>query len=657
MKKTKLIGVLSLAILLAGCGTTNSSENSSNNPQSSDSSVNENSSKESSVSSESSISSESSSSSSSIDDNSISFENALAEIAKLQKEELNNAASVTYKNVDSSTSIVNTTEQVYTNYLDGSSSSKGTYKRLVDGKLETSDTFKTVATKVTDAYEDETDSSKTNEFDMFVKVTDYSNPSKNPQAYQDSASKLFIVDTDAEATAAGLSSSQYILSSDFQANAAANLTGNLYNFVGGNIVENMYVAQTGKKSVTPVTLENGDIYYNIDVTYSYTESGETVTTQLKAEYTMNSTKTRLISYDCLNKVTYSRDGDSTDQAFSSLRESGTITYGTKTDGFGDDVINPNDYFLTSVSSVKLTAKDSYWKVHDVEDLTVSSSYSTIYGYANKYEPANTVYTQLTASSSSNEDVIKVDDQGNFEIVGAGTADLTYEYYAKRETTGAYYLTSITVSGVTVTKAQITSISFSSTSDIGNRSTSLLSGKTYTWRYATEPSSTMNEPITATSSKEDVATVEVSASGELTITTLKQGLVTITLASADDPTVKVEKTFYVINAAMNFTNFLTQHTFKHTSIWGYSVTLKFSADGTCERVQTITDSGKEYTDTFNWELDGNEISFSDFSSSWKNWDEGRISMFLNDGKVGALGLTLECDSDSSTMEFSQVSTAE
>ncbi len=412
----------------------------------------------------------------------------------------------------------------------------------------------------------------------------------------------------------------------------------------------MYVEQTGKSKVKPVTLENGDIYYDIDVSYSYTESGETVTTQIRAQYTMNSTKTRLLSYNCLNKVVYARVNDPTDQAISSLEESGTITYGTKADAFGEDVINPEDYFLTSVSDVKLTVKDSYWKVSDVVDLKVSTSCVTVYGYANTYLPEKTVYTQLTAVGSSNLKVFSVDDQGNFEVVGAGTADLTFEYYAKRDT-GVYYLTTITVDGVTVEKSQIESISFSSSSDIGNRSTSLLSGNSYSWGYSVTPSKAMSEPISATSSNENVLAVEVSDSGVLTLTAKKQGIATITLASEDDPTISITKTFYVLNSAMNFTNFLTGRTFTHTSIWGYTVTLNFSADGTCERIVASSETEK-YTDSFNWEIEGNEITFSDFTSSFKNWDSGRINMILENNKATKLGLTFECDSDSSTMVFKQ-----
>ena len=676
MKKAKLVGILSLALLLAGCGdVVNSSsegkENSSsetsesssaNASSSSESSSGESSSESDHSSSEDSSSSQDSSSSSSSsqeEDKSISLEDALSEISKLQKEELNNAASVQYKKVEGTSVITNTTEETYTNYLDGSTTSVGTYKRDENGTNKVNDTFKSIATSIEETYEDAEDSSKTNVFNMFVKVTGYEKEWNNGSAYKDSASKVFIVNTEEEATEAGLSSGQYILYKDLKANASANLSSKLYNFIAGNISESIYAQQAGISKVTPVALENGDIYYCINCNYSYNEDGEKVETTIKAEYTLNKEKTRLLTYGTSLKVNYSRIDDESDSDYSLIEDSGTITYGTKADGFGSDVLDPEDYFLNKVSSINLKVKDHYWNISDVKDNTVSESNLTIYGYAKDYLPTKTLDTQLTAYASSDESVIKVDDQGNFEIVGEGAAELTFCYYAKRESTGAYYLATIKSEEITVSAIKITSIKFSSTSDIGNRSASLLTGQEYTWRYTTEPSKAIGEEVVATSSSDSKLAVEVIGNGEIKLIGKGQGEVTITLSSKDDPTVTTSKTFYVIKGNTNFVNFLTNEErtfalFNYPTSYGYTaVSLKFATDGTCTRTITYS-NGSTGEDTFSWELVGNEFEFDDFSSDFKNWEEGRIGMMYENGQQIGLGLTLECgEPDNSTMYFKQV----
>ncbi len=673
-----MIGILSLALLLAGCGdvinSSNAGENSSSENATSSSNSTASSSNSESSSSENSSSSEqpsssenpsssdgssssdssSSSSSSKEEEKTISLETALSDISKLQKEELDNAASVQYSVLDGGTSVNNYTDQTYTNYLDGSTTSEGTYSRVVDGSTTVNDTFRTIATRIIDVYEDEEDSTKTNSFDMFVKVTDYDKPWNSPEAYQDSASKQFIVNSEEEAAASGLSSSQYILNSDFELNAAANLSAKLYNYVAGDIASNAYAEQAGANKFVYTVNDEGNITYNLDCNYSYDEDGQRISGELKVEYTVNKEKTRLLSYETSTKTTYTRINDSSDTAYSILRQSGSITYGNKTEAFGSDVIDPNEYFLSNVSELQLKAKDVNWKINDVgDDKTVSATTSTIYGYAKTYEPTKALYTELTPYATSNEDIVKIETYNgsdHFEVVAAGTVDLTFCYYARRES-GVYYLNTIKYEGLIVKDIAIESLNFSPV--VGHKDTSMLTGQTYTFRYYTSPSKAITEEVEATSSREKVATVKVTDSGEIEITALSQGEVTITLASKKDPTIKTEKTFYVINSKTRFANFLTSNTFlcdKYKNIYGYTVTLAFSSDGTCTRTTTQTD-GTVTTDTFSWELVGNEFELDDYSSSWRNWDEGRISSFYDSStKEWSLGLTLEYDGDLSTMEF-------
>ena len=318
-------------------------------------------------------------SSSSIDDGSLSFEEAYNEIAKAQKSELNNAQSVIYHNESSSATIKNKINQTYTNYEDGSTTSEGTYTYSVEGKEDQVDTFKTISTSTVDKYENGDDFDS---YRMFVEVTDFDKDLGVTDNYQDSASKKFIINS--EEDVGNLNAGEYILAKDFEANAAANLTSKLANFLAGDIMGNDYVIQTGLNKVKPTQKETGEWEYLIQFEYSSKDDGITTTYLTKAQYTLSQDKSQLLSFNTLNKTTYAREGE--ESAYSLYEESGEIIYGDKAKEMGNDVLNVDNYFLTDVLSVRLEAVAGFKTITVGDDLTIKLiDYDSLYIPCKEFE--------------------------------------------------------------------------------------------------------------------------------------------------------------------------------------------------------------------------------------------------------------------------------
>lgn len=621
MKKIQLATMLLSTVMLIGC---------TSNPISSsiDSSQGE-------VSSEeiSSDESENSSISSEINGGSISLENAYNEIAKAQKAELNNAKSVIYHSESSSATVQNKIDQTYTNYEDGSTTSTGTYTRSIEGKEDETDTFKTIATSTVDKYENGDD---IDNYRMFVEVRDFDKDIGISDGYKDSATKKFIIDS--EDDIGNLSDGEYILAKDFEANAAANLTAKLANFIAGDIMSSDYAIQTGLNKVKPTQKETGEWEYLIQFQYSSTDEGIVTTYLTKAQYTLSQDKSRLLSFDTLNKTTYEREGD--EPAYSLYEESGEIIYGDKALEMGKDVLNIDNYFLTDVLSVRLEAVSGFKTITVGDDLTIPTNCSTIYGYANNRKPLKSMNTALMASKSSSEEVVAIEDD-NFVIKGTGVTSLTFSYYRKRPSTGAYYLSSIRVDNVTIISAQVESISFVSKGDI-NLHYGLEIGKTYSWGYRVSPKEAP-QAITASVNDPELANVIVNSDSTISIKPKKEGEFSITLTSVGSPDISVTKRFYTLSNTMDYKAFLTGHKFYYKNGLGTAQTLTFQEDGTCLRHMEQTDNGKTSTsdDTCKWSLNGTVLTFSDADGDFKVFESGRIVKFL-DQEGQPLGLSISAD---------------
>lgn len=635
LKNVSLL-VLSSLLLLSSCSAGSSSEISSS---------------EASGASEEgqSASSGSASNSSSEDENAISVSDAYYEIARAQSEELSYASSAVYRQESTSSRLSNVMEETYLTSEDGSTSSSGTYTKKEEGKEDQKDSFKRLSTEVNETYESESGERAT--YKMFVSVLDFENDDvgANP-TYQDSASRLYILD---EASEAGnLSEDQYILAEDFSLYCSANLSGKLASFLASNVVDNIYAEQCGVTSVSPSLDEEGNWDYAISYSYSYVEDGENVASEIKASYILDGEKKRLLSFSTSSKTTYSREGES-EEAVSLYEESGSVAYGERLKSLPSDALNPEDYFLAEVKNVGLKAQNGF-KEEIIkpnmtnEGYTVSASCSRISGFALSARPEKVLDTSLVAYASSNEEVVAL-EEGEFVIKGTGKVTLTFAYYKKDSSTGVYKFTKVRASAVNVKTSAPDSIHFANSS-ILNYELSLEEGKTYSWEYSVSPAKSSSE-ITLASSDPEVLAVSLDEEGKLKLEAKSGGVATITLASAVDPSIKTEKTFCVLEE-MDYVSFLTSHTFYNINAWSTEITIKFNANGTGSR--HIVQGESSLDDTFNWSNEGNELSFS-FATTpeLKPYEEGLIvGVIGKDGEFQGYGVSITCgEGDYSTNIYS------
>ena len=642
--------MLSSMALLASCAATPNADSEKSEVSEPSSSIGESSEGDSSFYSSDSSSPDSSSeeSSESVDDGSIDVIDAYYEIAKTQDAEIRFASSTSYRSETSSSRLSNITEETYSTYSDGSTTSKGTYTKKEEGKEDQIDTFNRIATKIEQTYEIDSATQEKATYDMFVSVTDYDKGIGSNSSYQDSASKVYILDKASEA--GNLDEDQYILSSDFSLECSPNLTGKLADFLASNVVGNIYAEQCGVTKIKSIADETGNWNYSLAYSYSYVEDGQNVGNEIKLSYTLDSNKKKLLSYSTSSKVTYSYEGEG-DEAISLYAESGSITYGEREKEIADDAIDPDDYFLEEASSVGLKAHKGFNYV-DIPSESLNSGYNIpttctdIIGYADSKKPEKTLDASLTPSETSDSSIVALED-GEFVIKGTGTVDLTFSYYKKRAEDGVYCLTTIKAESVTVSDTKAEDIYFAYKSDM-NAHLGLVAGETYSWGYSVSPAKA-DQAVTAVSSNPNVLGVTVSEEGTLSLEAKAKGAATITLTSVSTPEVTVSKTFYVIRN-MDYAAYLPKHTFYTKNPYGTEITIKFNTDGTGTR--HIVQGENSLDDTFNWEIESNELTFDfDKTPSIKEYEDGLvIGRIDSSGSFLGYGLSI-ASSDYSTEIYS------
>ncbi len=576
----------------------------------------------------------------------MSVSDAYYEIAKTQIEEINGASSTFLREENASSRLSNVMEETYLSYQDGSTTSSGTYTKKEEGKEDRSDSFKRIATGVEETYEDASGQQTT--YNMFVSALDFASDSVGTSsAYQDSASKLFILDSASEA--GSLDENQYILSSDFGLYCSANLTGKLANFLASNVVDNIYAEQCGVTTVTPSFSSEGNWDYSLSFSYSYQEEGETVVSQIKASYTLDKEKKRLLSFSTSSKTTYSREGEE-DEAFSLSSSSGSITYGERAKKIGDGALDPEDYFLAEVKSVGLLAQEGFKYVTVLPDSTndgysVPFTCSKIQGYAYKAKPEKAIDVSLTPYATSNAEIVAL-EEGEFVIKSIGKCSLTFAYYKKDSTTGVYKFTTVRASNVNIKTASPEKIGFGMIGQL-NEELSLVKGKSYSLDYYVSPSKASSE-VQVTSSNPDVLSASLQ-DGSLKLEAKAEGAVTLTLTSLVDPSITAKEHFYVLGD-MDYVSFLISHTFYSKNVWNTELTIKFNADGTGSR--HIAQNEKSEDDSFNWENEDNVLSFDfDKTPSIKEYEDGFIIGRVDDeGNFLGYGLSIG-SSDYSTEVYS------
>ena len=260
------------------------------------------------------------------------------------------------------------------------------------------------------------------------------------------------------------------------------------------------------------------------------------------------------------------------------------------------------------------------------DVIVNTTFTTpaFFAEASKFFPKTAVDTTLTPYSSSNEKVVAIEN-GMFKIMGEGTTELAFTYYQKID--GIYEL-AYKYASITVSSMKVESISFGIYQTNFYQQYGLLVGNTYDWPINVSPYKA-DASVNVEVSDPTVLKVETVKDRELKFTPLKGGKVTVTITSLNNPSATASKEFYVLDPSLNIKSYLTSKTFKHPSPYGYTFEMKFNADGTGTRHMVITSTGQTRDDTFNYTLNGNVISFSNFSSHDDNsYVRGTVVKFLD-----------------------------
>ncbi len=570
------------------------------------------------------------------DINPLTFLEVYNQVSSFTNAEANDAKNVTIQTVSQSGTIIDKTVENITQYSDNTSSSSGTYTRTIKGEENFSTTYKTIKTKTVDKYNMD---GSVYSYDMYTEITDYDNDETPTPNYKDSGVKKFIVDTDEEAKEAGLSSDEYILSDNLAIETSANSTGKLATFIADFIYSNVYLTQLGLTSFTVTYDADQELfYYSLNATYSYDgDLGNTVQADVVVDYTTNKDKTRLESYNCDYMATYKSKSDTTDQYVSKSVINAVIEYGDKASEKASDILNPDNYFLTKVKEIGLLARNSNFDDVSVDANAIPLNCSYIFGYAKTYSPKKALDVNITPISSSNSEVVQLTDDGRFQILATGTTTLTFGYYEKVD--GVYTYVNKGVD-VTITDAKVEKITFNAKINPYFNS-SLVEGNSYSWDMSVSPSKA-SKAITATSSDESVLKVSVDINNNLVIDALKEGKATITVTSVATPEITVTKEIYVLSSSYDYNTYLLNNSFLYDGPWGYTYTITFSNDGTGKRIQYIKDSGKTYTDTFKWTLEGTVIKFSDWDyEDSNNFETGTICKFI-DEEGEPLGFYAETD---------------
>lgn len=540
-----------------------------------------------------------------ITDITIGFTDLLNQFTVFQANELSRSNSANRTEVQISGETTDTTNEVITNYADYSSSGVGSYERKTKGEIVVADTYKTIKTKMVDKYNVDDQISS---FDMFVSIKDFDKDASTNYYYSDKVSKQFILNSKSEAEEAGLSSTMYILKSDFASNASANLTNTFFQYFVNYAANNIYLETLEYNRITVNPQDNDTIKFDFDASYSYdADGGNKITVDVVFSYTTNKDKSQLLdySYSYIEKEVNSKDPS--DNYQSGVSGNGTISYGTKTSE-KVDILNVEDYFVRTITEVKLKGRNSNFDDVDVDPSNISLSYSYLFGYASVYFPKKAVDTELTVVKSSNTSVVTI-ESGKFKVAGVGTAKLTFSYYQKID--GIYELAYKDIN-VTITEMKVESVAFGIYDTNSYQYMGLSTTKTYDWPIYINPAKA-DPTITATSSNESVLKVEIVKEKEIRLIPVGKGKAIVTITSVNNPLASATKEFNVIDPALDLMNYLTTHSFKHSSPYGYSFELNFKADGTGTRHMIVTETGVTRDDTFNFTLTGNVVKFSNFSS--------------------------------------------
>lgn len=484
-------------------------------------------------------------------------------------------------------------------YDDQSSFGMGTLTHTDSSDEETiTDTYQQRSQVQTDKIEDP-ETKDVGDYKMFYHVENYVNDAYKSNDYKDVTSKLFIL-PEADSS---LDESTYLVEEDVPLALTFQLGATLYNYVH-TFITDPQISQTGIDSFTLEKQEGNEATYKTNIAYSYNgDMGDVVDITIDLSFTIDLEKDYLLAVDYENTNKSYFLGEEDDAAIVTSALEAELTYGEKTSSEAA-LIDANDFFLSNVEDVKILNEAR----EEVPATNVPKETSFIFALPSVYTPSQTVGLDeysLSPVSSTDTAVVKL-DAGYFEVVSSGTTTLTWSYFGLDN--GVYREKRVSKT-ITINEFDPVESITIPTYDLSLNNYSLVVGNSVSLTLGVAPA-TAKLDFTVTSSDAEVASATINEK-TLTITALKEGETTITVASKENPEIKDEVTIKVVAPSTEdaYLDLLLTHKFVYTNIYsGATYTLYFSEDGTGYQIE---DSDAIYHFDFEWRLEDNIVYFENY----------------------------------------------
>lgn len=604
------IAALSAVLLLAGC---NGQGSTSQKTSSSESNSKENSIASTVTTSENKSSSQSNSSFDISNAESVPFSQIDEVINGAFRAEVYNTSSVEIKDSRRTNNRVYESNETFKMLKDYTSYSEGKVTLFENDVKKDEDSFK----RRTQVLKEKIELNNiTNDYRLFAQVTDYENDKFN--SYNDTASKVYIIKNAEEAAASNLTEGSYILESDLLALSSSYQLPKLYEFIGVQLISSVYVSQTGIQSFKR-SKDSAGVTYSCLVEYSLDgDLNDVSTTTISVEFKLNSDEDQLLEATYFVKVDDVSKDDPTDRYISETKTEVKMNYGSR-ESKAEALLNCEDYFVQTISEIEILKIDNYGNrvPCDPKNFPLTSSY--LFVKAKTYTPSKALeLSVLHPTNSSNAEVISIDANGYMKVLKEGTTTLTFSFYGL-DKDGIYREKEIK-QVIEVTNSIVDHVSILNS---GPDEDTLEIGKSYVVSAFVSPS-TVDQSITVSVDNPDVLKAEVNNDNNVVITGLKGGEATITVTSTKDPTKSVTHKYFVADD-LDYKEIITSHTyFYETTIYKYSFTMNFNADGTGTRVQVDLSNGKSITDTFTYRVSGIQVIFD----SWSVPEESDAGLLWN-----------------------------
>lgn len=474
--------------------------------------------------------------------------------------------------------------------------------------------------------------------DIFYYIYDYAKDGKERQPWSDDANRLPIVDS-GSASEDGVS---YLLRSSLNGQLSLQSSLRISQFLSTNLVNNV--------DLTGVTLPEFEIQYTDDVViytledFAYEASSDGLIQEYSYDvsFTLEFKTNKFISGSTTLRLSEYYEDEKDDVYVSEVINNYEVNYGDRSNSSSNpDLINPEDYFLAEVTQVAAYYYDNGNKVY-VENNAIPFG-KFVRFEALEYKPAKAVDIEMEVVNSSNSEVAEVSD-GTAYIVGLGEVSLDLE-----SLTGVTFKTTINIPPVVLNEIVYvdlySGVEIEDNGDAGVTRT-IYANTTYT-----------NINIYARPEGADVTLIDyrVDKEGLIELTTIETNVnkfhkelqlkvvgeitepteVTVTFFNKEDESVNYSVTYTIKNkySVEEMQEFLSTHKFEHDYLFDPSQVWRLSFTKTTGHVDII----KQSNDTeeilgsidFNYTYDGNGTLNVTYTGE-DNWEELPLVKITLDG---------------------------